>query len=203
MFYETDGPHGLKHDPFKSLVAPRPIGWISSQAASGVINLAPFSFFNAMATHPPVVVFGCNGVHVEGGVKDTLANIEETGEFVANIATWELRDQMNLTSASVPRTVDEMREAGLDPAPCRLVKPPRVAATPANLECKYLETVSLPSEDPAEPNQALFGQVIGIHIDESIITDGMIDMTKFKPIARLGNMDYTVVDNVFTMARPT
>ncbi len=203
MFYETNGPHGLKHDPFKSLVAPRPIGWISSQAASGVINLAPFSFFNAMATHPPVVVFGCNGVHVEGGVKDTLANIEETGEFVANIATWELRDQMNLTSASVPRTVDEMREAGLDPAPCRLVKPPRVAATPANLECKYLETVVLPSEDPAEPNQALFGQVIGIHIDESIITDGMSDMTKFKPIARLGYMDYTVVDNVFTMARPT
>ena len=203
MFYETNGPHGLKHDPFKSLVAPRPIGWISSQAASGVINLAPFSFFNAMATHPPVVVFGCNGVHVEGGVKDTLANIEETGEFVANIATWELRDQMNLTSASVPRTVDEMREAGLDPAPCRLVKPPRVAATPANLECKYLETVSLPSEDPAEPNQALFGHVIGIHIDESIITDGMIDMAKFKPIARLGYMDYTVVDNVFTMARPT
>ena len=203
MFYETNGPHGLKHDPFKSLVAPRPIGWISSQAASGVINLAPFSFFNAMATHPPVVVFGCNGVHVEGGVKDTLANIEETGEFVANIATWELRDQMNLTSASVPRTVDEMREAGLDPAPCRLVKPPRVAATPANLECKYLETVSLPSEDPAQPNQALFGQVVGIHIDESIITDGMIDMTKFKPIARLGYMDYTVVDNVFTMARPT
>ena len=203
MFYETKGPHGLKHDPFKSLVAPRPIGWISSQAASGIINLAPFSFFNAMATHPPVVVFGCNGVHVEGGVKDTIANIEETGEFVANIATWELRDQMNLTSASVPRTVDEMREAGLDPAPCRLVKPPRVAATPANLECKYLETVSLPSEDPAEPNQAVFGQVIGIHIDESIITDGMIDMTKFKPIARLGYMDYTVVDNVFTMARPT
>ena len=203
MFYETNGPHGLKHDPFKSLVAPRPIGWISSQAASGVINLAPFSFFNAMATHPPVVVFGCNGVHVEGGVKDTLANIEETGEFVANIATWELRDQMNLTSASVPRTVDEMREAGLDPAPCRLVKPPRVAATPANLECKYLETVTLPSEDPAEPNQAVFGQVIGVHIDESIITDGMIDMTKFKPIARLGYMDYTVVDNVFTMARPT
>ncbi len=203
MFYETNSHHGLKHDPFKSLVAPRPIGWISSQAASGVINLAPFSFFNAMAAHPPVVVFGCNGIHVEGGYKDTIANIEETGEFVANIATWELRDQMNLTSAAAPRTVDEMRQAGLDPAPCRLVKPPRVAATPANLECKYLETVSLPSEDPAEPNQALFGQVIGIHIDESIITDGMIDMTKFKPIARLGYMDYTVVDNVFTMARPT
>ena len=202
MFYETKNHHGLKHNPFKSLVVPRPIGWISSQAASGAVNLAPFSYFNAMATSPPVVVFGCNGTHVEGGAKDTLSNVEETGEFVANIATWELRDQMNATSASLPRTVDEMREAGLEPAPCRLVRPPRVAAAPVNFECTYLQTVSLPSDDPAEPNQAVFGQVIAVHIDDGIVTDGMIDMDKFHPIARLGQMDYTVVDNVFTMDRP-
>ena len=128
MFYETKDHHGLKHNPFKSLVVPRPIGWVSSMAADGTVNLAPYSFFNAMAADPPAVALGCNGLHVEGGAKDTVVNIETTGEFVVNIATWDLREQMNLTSASVPRSIDEMREAGLEPAPCRLIKPPRVAA---------------------------------------------------------------------------
>ncbi len=202
MFYRTDDHHGLKRNPFKSLVAPRPIGWITSQAADGTVNLAPFSFFNAMADGPPVVVFGCNGSHSEGGAKDTLANIEATGEFVVNISTWELREQMNLSSADLPRSVDEMREAGLKPLPSKLVKPPRVALAPAHLECRHLQTVTLPSNRADIANNAVFGQVVGIHISEQIITDGMIDMDKFKPIARLGYMDYTVVDNVFTMERP-
>ena len=202
MFYETKDHHGLKHNPFKSLVVPRPIGWVSSMAADGTVNLAPYSFFNAMAANPPAVALGCNGLHVEGGAKDTVVNIETTGEFVVNIATWELREQMNLTSASVPRSIDEMREAGLEPAPCNLIKPPRVAAAPVNLECTYLQTVDLPSDHPDSKNQVVFGLVVGIHIADEIIADGMIDMSRFKPIARLGYMDYTAVDNVFTMGRP-
>jgi flavin reductase (DIM6/NTAB) family NADH-FMN oxidoreductase RutF len=202
MFYETDNHHGLKRDPFKSLVAPRPIGWISSQDADGRVNLAPYSFFNAVAADPPIVMFASNGVHLEGGLKDSLKNAQETGEFVCNLATWELREKMNATSAMLPREVDEFEIAGLTPVPSKLVKPPRVAESSAHLECVWLETVNLPSNNPDEPNNVVFGKVIGIHIDDSILRDGLIDMTAFRPIARLGYMDYTVVDTVFTMKRP-
>jgi flavin reductase (DIM6/NTAB) family NADH-FMN oxidoreductase RutF len=202
MFYRTSEPHGLKRNPFKALVVPRPIGWASTISAKGVVNLAPFSFFNAVAESPPMVMLCCNGNHSEGGVKDTLANIKETGEFVINIATWDLREQMNATSANLPRSVDEMQAAGLAPAPSNLVKPPRVGASPVNLECVHLQTVALPSSNPAETNHTVFGRVVGIHISESIIDDGLIDMKRFKPIARLGYHDYAVVKDTFTMARP-
>jgi len=202
MFYATDQHHGLKHNPFKSLVVPRPIGWVSTVSPDGARNLAPFSYFNALATDPPVVVFGCNGAHAEGGVKDSLDNTRATGEFVVNIATWELKDQMNTTSAQVGRGVDEFAEAGLTPAPATLVKAPRVAESPVNLECRLLQILDLPSRDPAQPNSAVLGQVVGVHIEDAIVRDGMIDMTRFRPIARLGYMDYTVVDTVFTMGRP-
>lgn len=202
MFYETDDHHGLTRDPFKSLVAPRPIGWISSQDADGRVNLAPYSFFNAVASNPPIVMFASNGVHLEGGLKDSLKNAQESGEFVCNLATWELREKMNASSEMLPREVDEFEIAGLTPVPSKLVKPPRVAESPAHLECVWLETVNLPSNDPDEPNNVVFGKVIGIHIDDSILRDGLIDMTAFRPIARLGYMDYTVVDTVFTMKRP-
>jgi len=202
MFYETDDHHGLTRDPFKSLVAPRPIGWISSQDADGRVNLAPYSFFNAVASNPPIVMFASNGVHLEGGLKDSLKNAQESGEFVCNLATWELREKMNASSEMLPREVDEFEIAGLTPVPSKLVKPPRVAESPAHLECVWLETVNLPSNNPDEPNNVVFGKVIGIHIDDSILRDGLIDMTAFRPIARLGYMDYTVVDTVFTMKRP-
>jgi len=202
MFYETDDHHGLTRDPFKSLVAPRPIGWISSQDADGRVNLAPYSFFNAVASNPPIVMFASNGVHLEGGPKDSLKNAQETGEFVCNLATWNLREKMNASSEMLPREVDEFEIAGLTPVPSKLVKPPRVAESPAHLECVWLETVNLPSNNPDEPNNVVFGKVIGIHIDDSILRDGLIDMTAFRPIARLGYMDYTVVDTVFTMKRP-
>jgi len=202
MFYETDDHHGLTRDPFKSLVAPRPIGWISSQDANGRVNLAPYSFFNAVASNPPIVMFASNGVHLEGGLKDSLKNAQESGEFVCNLATWELREKMNASSEMLPREVDEFEIAGLTPVPSKLVKPPRVAESPAHLECVWLETVNLPSNNPDEPNNVVFGKVIGIHIDDSILRDGLIDMTAFRPIARLGYMDYTVVDTVFTMKRP-
>lgn len=201
-FYETDQPHRLRHNPFKSLVAPRPIGWVSTISQAGKVNLAPFSFFNAVADQPPIVIIACNGSHQDGGAKDTLANIRETGEFVCNIATWELREQMNLSSADAPHGVDEMVLAGLAAAPSRLVKPPRVALAPAHLECVHLQTVELPTTRAGSANNTIFGRVVGVHISPDIIRDGMIDMTQFRPIARLGYNDYTVVREVFTMLRP-
>ncbi len=202
MFYETKDHHGLKHNPFKSLVVPRPIGWISSQDRNGVVNLAPYSFFNGVATEPPTVMFSSNGVHSEGSYKDSVRNVRDTGEFVCNLATWETREAMNTTSAMVARSVDEFELSGLTPVPSELVKPPRVKESPVHLECTYLQTVELPCDKPGQSNLVVFGQVIGIHIDDSIISDGMIDMNVFKPIARLGYFDYSVVDNVFTMRRP-
>jgi flavin reductase (DIM6/NTAB) family NADH-FMN oxidoreductase RutF len=202
MFYETSNPHGLKHNPFKSLIVPRPIGWISSQDKNGVVNLAPYSYFNGVGSEPPTVMFASEGTHTEGDFKDSATNVRETGEFVCNLATWALREAMNATSAQVPRAVDEFELAGLTPAPSQMVKPPRVKESPVHLECTHLKTVELPSHDPQRPNLVVFGRVLGIHIDDSILRDGMIDMDVFKPIARLGYMDYTVVDNVFSMLRP-
>jgi len=157
----------------------------------------------AVAAAPPIVVLGFNGHHAEGGEKDTLANILETGEFVVNVATWDLREQMNRTSAPDPRAVDEMARAGLEAAPSELVKAPRVKQSPVSMECRLLQTVKLPQWSDEEANTTAFGEVVGIHIDESILSDGMIDMAKFKPIARLGYHDYTVVERVFTMIRPS
>ena len=202
MFYETKDHHGLKHNPFKSLIVPRPIGWVSSQDSDGVVNLAPYSYFNGVGSEPPTVMFASEGTHTDGDFKDSATNVQETGEFVCNLATWELREEMNATSAQVARSVDEFELAGLTPTPSQLVKPPRVKESPVHLECTHLKTVELPSNDPERPNLVVFGRVVGIHIDDSIIADGMINMDAFRPIARLGYTDYTVVDNVFTMRRP-
>jgi flavin reductase (DIM6/NTAB) family NADH-FMN oxidoreductase RutF len=202
MFYETKDPHGLKHNPFKSLIVPRPIGWVSTVDSRGIVNLAPYSFFNGVGSDPPTVMFASEGTHTEGDFKDSATNARETGEFVCNLATWELREAMNVTSEHVPRSVDEFELAGLTASPSRLVAPPRVAERPVHLECTHLQTVALPSNDPGRPTLVVFGRVVGIHIDDGIIRDGMIDMDVFKPIARLGYMDYTMVDNVFTMRRP-
>ena len=197
MFYETDdNGHGLKHDPFKALVAPRPIGWISSLSADGIVNLAPYSFFNGVSDRPPFVMFSSSGR------KDSLVNIEATGEFVCSLATYELKDQMNATSAAVGPEVDEMALAGLTPAPCKLVKPPHVAESPVALECRHFKTIPLPGKDDGEGYIIIIGQVVGIHIDEAVIVDGKVDVTRLRPIARLGYMDYSVVDAVFSMQRP-
>ena len=198
MFYETkDKRHGLPHDPFKSCIVPRPIGWITTISRDGVVNLAPYSFFNGVAEDPPMVMFSSNGP-----AKDSLVNCEQTGEFVANLATWDLRDRMNRTSAPVEPEVDEFALAELEPAPARLVKPPRVKAAPIHMECLYLQTVELPCGTPNGRNAMVLGRVIGIHIDESVLTDGLVDMAKLRPIARLGYKDYTRVDLVFSMTRP-
>jgi flavin reductase (DIM6/NTAB) family NADH-FMN oxidoreductase RutF len=189
--------HGLPVDPFKALIVPRPIGWISSLAADGGINLAPYSFFNGMSEAPSYVVFG------SAGRKDSIRNIEETGEFVCNLATWDLREAVNATSATVPRGTDEFELAGLAKAPSRFFKPPRVAASPAAFECVYEQTVKLAAHDNARGGYAIVvGRVVGIYIDDRFIKDGRVDTAAMKPIARLGYSEYAVVDEVFRMRRP-
>ncbi len=199
MFYSTDeNKHGLKHNPFKALVAPRPIGWISTLSGEGVINLAPYSFFNGVSDVPPFVMFS------SAGAKDSLRNIEQTGEFVCSLATYALKDQMNKTSAGVGPEIDEMKLAGLTPAASALVNPPRVAESPVALECTHHKTIPLPASETTQHDGYIMviGRVVGIYVDDSVITDGLVDVTKIRPIARLGYMDYAVVDSVFSMERP-
>ncbi|MEE9318295.1 MAG: flavin reductase family protein [Rhodospirillales bacterium] len=201
MFYKTDGPSGLPHDPFISCVVPRSIGWISTLSPSGVVNLAPYSFFNAVVSKPPMVMFATNGRQPHGA-KDSVANAEATGEFVCNMATWELREKVNQTSAPVPPETDEFELAGLESEPSALVKPPRVKASPVHLECLYHATLELPSETEGARNAICVGRVIGVHVRDEFLTDGKVDIQRIKPIARLGYQDYTVVETIFTMARP-
>jgi flavin reductase (DIM6/NTAB) family NADH-FMN oxidoreductase RutF len=202
VFYDAiSNDHGLKHDPWKALVIPRPIGWISTLSNDGICNLAPYSFFNATSEKPHYVMFG------SAGRKDSVRNIEETGEFVCSLATYELRFHMNTTSAPVPHGIDEFPLAGLTVAPSRMVRPPRVKESPVAFECRYWRTIDLPPGVPGgqEGYLVVFGLVIGIHIDDSVITDGIVDSAAMQPIARLGYMDYTVVtpESVFTIQRPT
>lgn len=198
MFYDaTANDHGLPHDPFKQLVAPRPIGWISTRASNGVLNLAPYSFFNAVSEKPHIVVFGSSGY------KDTVTNIAATGEFVCNLATYDLRGAVNETSAVVAPDVDEFVLAGLTPEACRLVGVPRVAESPVALECRHLQTVRLQDLDGKSASSWLvIGQVVGVHIDDRCIRDGLVQMSELRPIARLGYRQYCVVDEVFEMVRP-
>jgi len=199
MFYATDRPdHGLPHDPFKAIVAPRPIGWITTMSAAGAINLAPYSYFNGVLSRPPVVMFSSEGR------KDSLAFVEETKEFVCNLATWDLREKMNQTSAPYRRGVNEMEAAGLTAAPCRLVKPPRVSESPCALECRYLQTIPLHDENGNALNGwVVIGRVLGVHIDERFIKDGLLDTAAMRPIQRCGYHDYSVATETFTMVRPS
>jgi flavin reductase (DIM6/NTAB) family NADH-FMN oxidoreductase RutF len=198
MFYDAvKNEHGLRHDPFKTIIAPRPIGWISTISREGHVNLAPYSFFNGISDNPHMVMFSSSG-H-----KDSVRNCEETGEFVCNLATLALKDQMNLSSAVVPHDVNEFELAGLTPVASRLVKPPRVAESPAALECKVLRIIQLEDiEGRAIEQYMTLGQVIGIHIDDAVIHDGMLDITELKNLGRLGYMDYTAVEKTFQMVRP-
>jgi flavin reductase (DIM6/NTAB) family NADH-FMN oxidoreductase RutF len=198
MFYETaKNDHGLPRDPFKAIVVPRPIGWLTTVSAKGEINLAPYSFFNAVSEHPPMVMFS------SGGRKDTIAFVEETREFVCNFASFALREAVSTSGMEFPRGVNEMIEAGLAPAPSRLVQPPRVAASPCALECKLLRIVDLTDLDGRTSQRfVVFGQVVGVYIDDRFIKDGRLDTAAMQPIARCGYNDYAVVDKVFPMLRP-
>jgi len=196
MFYDAvENRHGLPNDPFKAIVAPRPIGWVSSVSKAGIANLAPYSFFNAIAEGPHYVVFG------SGGLKDSLTNIEATGEFAINIATYDLREKMNLSSARVSADVDEFALAGLTPAPCRLIKTPRVEESPAALECRLYRIVPLPDDRGEVQDWAIIDRVMGIHIDDRFVRDGRVNTAAMKLIARLGYSEYATVETAWRMRR--
>jgi flavin reductase (DIM6/NTAB) family NADH-FMN oxidoreductase RutF len=199
MYYDPrKNDHHLPHNPFTALVVPRPIGWISTVSLDGVVNLAPYSFFNIVSAYPPFVMFASNPR------KHSQRNAEETGEFVANLATYELREEVNTSSADYGPEISEPEMVGLEMLPSRQVKPPRVARSPVVLECKYSKTVELfGSDGKRNPSSVVIGEVLGIHIDDSVIVDGLVDITRMRPIARLGYMDYCVVDEIFSMPRPT
>jgi flavin reductase (DIM6/NTAB) family NADH-FMN oxidoreductase RutF len=188
MFYEPQKRnHGLPHDPYNAIVGPRPIGWITSMSLKGEINLAPYSFFNSVSSAPPMVMFASDGR------KDTIDFVEQTGEFVCNLAVWDLRKQVKDTSWAYPRGINEMEVVGLEPAPSTLVRPPRVKQSPCALECKWLQTIRLTDiEGTPAPRFIAFGQVIGIHIDDRFIREGLLDTAAMQPIARAGYQEYFV-----------
>ncbi|MFZ9962630.1 MAG: flavin reductase family protein [Burkholderiales bacterium] len=201
MYYDTaKNDHGLPHSPFKAIVSPRPIGWISSRSSSGVVNLAPYSFFNAVNDAPPMVMFSSQGR------KDSLKNIEDTGEFVCSLATQKLHQAMNLSSALVKSDVNEFVLSGLEAVDSIQVGPPRVAGTPAALECKLWKILELPSAavDPDKRAYMVLGHVIGVFVDEQYVKDGMFCTADAGIIARMGYMDYCGVtaETTFTLNRP-
>ncbi len=203
MFYETNtNDHGLPRDPFKACVTPRPIGWISTISSKGVPNLAPFSYFNAVSGVPPHVMFSPGGHGPEGGSKHSLANVQATGEFVANIVSRELAEKMVQTSAEAPAEINEFELAGLSAAPSELVKPPRVAEAPIHLECRHWRTIEMPQSGDA-PCHLVIGAVVGVHIADHVIDDdGFVEVLRFKPVARLGYRQYAAVESVFEIPRP-
>jgi len=204
MFYETSkDDHGLSRPPFKSIAVPRPIGWISTLSKSGVPNLAPFSQFTNLGFNPPYVLISCN-VNANGSRKDTVVNIEETGEFVHNMATYDLREAVSLCGAAFAPEIDEFEKAGLTKAPSVLVKPYRVAESPVQMECVHVQTIRLPGNGPMGSVDVIIGKVVGIHIkDDCITADGKIDIEKIKPLARLGYTDYACIDHIFSIAPST
>jgi flavin reductase (DIM6/NTAB) family NADH-FMN oxidoreductase RutF len=200
IFYEpADRPQDLlPHDPFKALVAPRPIGWVSTIGPEGEVNLAPYSFFNAVNDNPPMLAFS------SAGLKDSATFAGGCREFVWNLPTWDLREAMNETSAGLERGASEFAAAGLDTAPSRMVEPPRVAASPCALECRVVHTLELSDVDGEPTNRHLIvGQVVGVQLDEAAVADGRVDTAALRPIARCGYLaDYAVVDRLFQMTRP-
>jgi flavin reductase (DIM6/NTAB) family NADH-FMN oxidoreductase RutF len=200
MFYEPGSTrHGLAFDPFKACVVPRPIGWISTTSPAGVDNLAPFSQFQNVSYDPPTILF-CANQNLDGRRKDTVVNIEANGEFVWNMATYELRDAVNVTATDLPPDTDEFERAGLQKAASQRVRPPRVAASPVHFECRHLQTVRIPGNGALGTVDVVFGRVIAIHIaDHALNAQGRIDITRLRPLARVGYHDYTSVESVFTM----
>ncbi len=199
MFYRPAEGHGLPHNPFNAIVSPRPIGWISTRDASGRNNLAPYSFFNAVAYVPAQVMFASTSAKEDrGDTKDSVANIRETGVFCVNIVDYAMRDVMNASSAALPAEVDEFAHAGITQAPCSEIDCSRVADAPAALECRMTQIVKIKGDH----NFVVFGEVVGVHIRDDTLVNGRFDVTTFSPLSRMGYRDYTVVREVFELARP-
>jgi flavin reductase (DIM6/NTAB) family NADH-FMN oxidoreductase RutF len=199
MFYRPEDGHGLPHNPFNAVVTPRPIGWISTRGADGSENLAPYSFFNAVAYVPPQVMFASTSAKEDrGDTKDSISNIRETGFFCVNIVSYALRDVMNLSSGPWPKEIDEFDHAGIERAPCETIPCSRVKTAPANLECRLTQIVRL----PGAANFVAFGEVTGIHLADTCLRDGIFDVTTYQPLARMGYRDYARVTEVFSLSRP-
>ena len=199
MFYRPEDGHGLPHNPFNAIVAPRPIAWVASRDGQGADNLAPYSFFNAVAYVPPQVMFASTSQKDDrDGTKDSVSNIRETGAFSISIVEYAMRDVMNVSSGSYAREVDEFAQAGIEKAECETINCARVAKAPATLECKLTQIVQL----PGEANFVVFGEVTGVHLRDDCLVDGRFDVTQFNLLSRLGYRDYGVVDRVFTLNRP-
>jgi flavin reductase (DIM6/NTAB) family NADH-FMN oxidoreductase RutF len=201
IFYEPRNGHGLPHDPFNAIVGPRPIGWVSTKSAAGILNLAPYSFFNAFNYVPPIIGFS------SVGAKDSLRNVQETGEFVWNLVTRPLAEAMNKTCAPVPPDVNEFELAGLTPQASNIVQVPRVLESPVAFECRCTQIIQLEGQDHQKVNSWLvLGEVVGIHIDERSLKDGIYDTASAQHVMRGGGpADYFSVgpEQLFRMSRPT
>lgn len=199
MFYRPQDGHGLPHNPFNAIVSPRPIGWISTRNAQGQNNLAPYSFFNAVAYTPPQVMFSStSSKDDQGDTKDSVANIRETGVFCVNIVEYSMRNVMNASSAALPKEEDEFANAGVTPTECKEIDCARVADAPASLECRMTQIIAIEGQS----NFVVFGEVIGVHIRNDTLVEGRFDVSTFQPLSRLGYRDYTRVSDVFELARP-
>ena len=201
MFYEvTDKNDWLTH--FKSLIVPRPIGWISSKNNNGQINLAPYSFFNAIATIPPMVVIGPGGYSKSGNNKDTLLNIKNNPEFVCNFVSWDVKDIMNESSYSFDTNESEVEKLNIETEDSNMVSIPRVKLSPAHFECTLFKIIDLPSDSRGNPNHLIIGNIIGINISDKIIKNDRIDIGELKPISRMGYDEYALINTIFSMKRP-
>ena len=198
MYYDAvENQHGLPHDPFKSIVAPRPIGWIGTNSKDGVPNLAPYSFFNAFSDRPHIIGFSSSGY------KDSVRNVDATGNFTCSFVSADLLEQMNVSSAAYDSGINEFDEAGLSVRESVAIAAPGVEGALAILECQHLETKHLTDlSGNFADSYLVLAQVVGIYIDDSCIVNGRFDITSARPAARLGYMDYAVVDDVFEMFRP-
>jgi flavin reductase (DIM6/NTAB) family NADH-FMN oxidoreductase RutF len=203
VFIDPQTTPGFKRSIFNAIVAPRPIGWISSISGDGKVNLAPFSQFNLASTAPPIVMFACNQPE-DREEKDTIANVRATGEFVANLVSWDLREAMNVTSTPALHGVDEFELAGIEKASCIKVRPPRVAASPANLECKVIRILQIDPEFAGETSSTLvLGRVVGLHVRDGFIDgDGRFDTVRARPMTRLGGAQYASLGQIVEMSAP-
>ncbi len=199
MFYRPEDGHGLRHNPFNAIVTPRPIGWIATRGTDGSENLAPYSFFNAVAYVPPQVMFASTSAKPDrGDTKDSVSNIRETGVFAVNIVEYAMRDVMNVTSGPWEREVDEFDKAGIERAECDVIPCSRVVGSPATLECRMTQIVTLKGES----NFLVIGEVVGVHLRDDCVEDGMFDILKYQPLTRLGYRDYSRITEVFSLKRP-